>query len=1013
MTQNSDNQLPWWESVQKILDNKLTSWGIPGIFVAIAADHAKNSRWREFTILMGIAALAWIIIRIGSKLLPFFDQFLDWFFATQIPKWWARVTDRCEAEYFARQIAECREYQGRGFSGEGLDLENVFVPLGFNSETPVYNPQDTVPSDDTESEQETDSESVATNQRMQSFTQQGTEIGFLLRGITPKTSTWRRLVILGAPGSGKTTLLRHVTLLFALRKQSKLSRGLPHLIPVLLRLRNVTPFIVKDTGAEEALQTSLAEVIAKSIYDEPSKTQQWQQWFERRLNAGKCLVMLDGLDEIADDGQRRQVSNWVYQQLEHYKHQLPFILTSRPQAYQQAPLRDTSSYFVRSFNTQQRDTFLFNWYFNLEKRRDSGGQSERQLKRNAESKKSELVRQIDAVPSLRLMAKNPLLLALTINTYKQRTSLSPTQHGLYKQVCEVLLQGRQTPGGSTRYPLNPAQKQDALQALALEMSKQKVLQFTLNQKHQDSNVYQANELIQQELAQMSANIALTPQQFIEKDDVGVRELLCDRQQEKLYEFAHRTFQEYLTSVELTKLEHEAYLLDEVLVGDEKLLDWWRQTILFYAAQVKVDNLIQKALAKATVPNLTLAYECMQNSLKVSPEQRQALLTKVEEGLKSEDDEECKLAAGVQLEKRLYALNQDCFAGSSEEEPSPPITIEENGSITWYGKAIDETEISEAEYRLFCLETNNRSQTANFEPVNLGFAEGNQFCAWLSQKTRARFGEEGICYRRATQQDQSQKTPSAFHLMRFRVPERYQVLADLLAARRWQEADKETFRVMLQVAEREEEGHLLDYDLLRFPCDDLQVIDKLWVQFSDSKFCFSVHKQIWLEVGGWLAGERRTGWSDRLPTSLIRGVSRLGVRITREEETLLTFLWCVGWMDFRALARYLNHSNPSMRLRVEQRILDFAVRKVKKIKENPDARDSRSRGGIAGIARKKGWWLNMIMSVREKGGSGEKEWLIEELEKRMWDDFPRYPRKHMGKEVTLIYSLAQRLVSFKI
>lgn len=804
MSQSSDNQPPWWESVQKILDKKLTSWGIPAIFVAIAVDHARNSRWREFTIFISIAALAWIIITIVSKLLLYFDRFLDWLLATQIPKWWARITDRCGAEYFDRQIAECREYQGRGFSGEGLDLEDVFVPLGFNSETPTYNPQDTFLSDDTKLEQETDSKSAAISQSVPSSTQDS-EIGFLLQGITEKKSTWRRLVILGAPGSGKTTLLRHITLLFALRKQSKLSRGLPSLIPVFLRLRNVTPLIIKDTKAGLVPQTSLAEVIAKSIQDEP-RTEQWQQWFKKRLKAGKCLVILDGLDEIADEGQRRQVSNWVYQQLKHYKNQLPFILSSRPQAYQQTPLRDTSSYFVRSFNVEQRDKFLFNWYFNLEKRSNSGGQSQRQLKRKAESKKSELVRQIDAVPSLRLMAKNPLLLALIIKTYKEKNSLSPTQHGLYKQVCEVLLQGRQIPGGSSRYPLNPAQKQDALQALALEMSKHKVLQFSLNERHRDSSVYQANGLIRQELAQMSVNIALTPQQFIEQDDVGVRELLSDRQQEKLYEFAHRTFQEYLTSVELTKAEHKAYLLNEVLTGDEKQLDWWRQTVLFYAAQVKVDRLIQKALEQPTVATLTLAYECMRNSLKVSLEQRQALLEKVEEGLKSENDEEFKLAAEVQLETRLYALNQDCFVGSSEEETRPPITITEDSRAVWDGQVIDKTEISEAEYRLFCLETDRPI----IELDNLGFVEGNQFCAWLSQKTRARFGEEGICYRQATPEDFDRtQTPSpVMRLVRFRVPERYQQLADYLAAGQWKEADRETLRIMLQVAEREQKGYLL-------------------------------------------------------------------------------------------------------------------------------------------------------------------------------------------------------------
>ena len=91
-------------------------------------------------------------------------------------------------------------------------------------------------------------------------------------------------MILGAPGSGKTTLLRHITLLFALLKQSKLYRDLPGLVPVLLRLRDVASVIVADDSS------SLAQIIAKAEKDEPSKT---QDWFEKQLNNGKCLVMLD------------------------------------------------------------------------------------------------------------------------------------------------------------------------------------------------------------------------------------------------------------------------------------------------------------------------------------------------------------------------------------------------------------------------------------------------------------------------------------------------------------------------------------------------------------------------------------------------------------------------------------------------------------------------------------------------------------------------------------------------
>lgn len=276
------------ESFWKILDSKLISLGIPGALIGVALDFARKKEWENAGLCIVAAGGFWLIIKVGNKLSPYIDKFLDWILATQIPKWWTTVTDRFGAEYLARLIAGCKEYQGRGFSGEGLDLENVFVPLGFDSEPPVFNPQDLTYGDQTE---QTETSITIT-------TQQEIEIGRLLRRITNKNknSAWQRLVILGAPGSGKTTLLRHITLLLALRKQSKLCRGLPQLIPILLRLRDVAPAIVADANS------SLAQVIAKAMGDESPKT---QQWFNKQLKDAKCLVMLDGLDEVADDEHRR------------------------------------------------------------------------------------------------------------------------------------------------------------------------------------------------------------------------------------------------------------------------------------------------------------------------------------------------------------------------------------------------------------------------------------------------------------------------------------------------------------------------------------------------------------------------------------------------------------------------------------------------------------------------------------------------------------------------------------
>lgn len=78
---------------------------------------------------------------------------------------------------------------------------------------------------------------------------------------------------------------------------------------------------------------------------------------------------------------------------------------------------------------------------------------------------------------------------------------------------------------------------------------------------------------------------------------------------------------------------------------------------------------------------------------------------------------------------------------------------------------------------------------------------------------------------------------------------YTELERLLSQEKWKEADEETARCMLQVAEREQEGWLRVEDIERFPCTDLRTIDQLWVQYSNGKFGFSVQKKIYQSLGG--------------------------------------------------------------------------------------------------------------------------------------------------------------------
>ncbi|MFO5475309.1 MAG: GUN4 domain-containing protein, partial [Dolichospermum sp.] len=86
------------------------------------------------------------------------------------------------------------------------------------------------------------------------------------------------------------------------------------------------------------------------------------------------------------------------------------------------------------------------------------------------------------------------------------------------------------------------------------------------------------------------------------------------------------------------------------------------------------------------------------------------------------------------------------------------------------------------------------------------------------------------------------------------PVSFQRLETLLKAGKWRDADLETWKLMLKLTKREQEGLLELEDVKNFPRQELRKMDQLWVKYSNSKFGFSVQKQIWLELGGKLDGE---------------------------------------------------------------------------------------------------------------------------------------------------------------
>ncbi len=846
------------ESVKQLVKSKLISFGISGTLFGLGIHFARNSQWEKAGLCIVAAGVVWF----GKKLIPRIEQriekLLDWIFSNVdriAADLWAKFVDRWEKQTspfqhkYKKQLKDdCTEYENRGINKGGFKLEDVFVPLKMEPKAVEKMSQDMLKAQPDDKE---------ISNPFNPLEQQ--KIGDLLFKMASNNSC-KRLAILGAPGSGKSTLLRYITLRYATSQQSKLHSKAPKLIPVLLILREVYSHIIQEP------QPTLAEVIEKTKIVE--KLSPVKGWFAEQLQQDKCLVMLDGLDEISDDTERQTVSRWVDSQIQQYRNTL-FILTSRPEGYRKARLQENILELeVQPFNKDERYKFLENWYRSYTQENASKSNS-KDVKKKATEAANKLVEEIDKSPSLKVMARNPLLLNMIAISYQANGILSTSKVDLYAEIFKVLLEKRQQ---AKQIPiiLFAKDKQIVLRSLALKLMQENTQAFTLDTSLNNDEIFKAQIIIQEKLATLTrAAQPISPEEFITKDNLGVREILSQRQQEGIYEFAHKTFQEYLAALEIKETQQEDILIQAL--SDEKKLAWWRETIRFYVAQTDATKLIEYALNHTTIAVLTLVYQCWREERpQIHPRVQTKLKERFEQGLQSDKLDEFTLAAEVKLADRLSRLNYDLLINESNSNNS---------------EKIDDSYITCAEYQLFLNETStpstlNHKKQALADVTNISFWDANSFCAWLSLRSRQELAELGICYRQADENN----TDGKIKLLRFQVPTRYAQLAYYLAALKWKEADEETLKVMLEVAGREKQGYLELDDIRAFPCEDLRIIDQLWVNYSNGRFGFSVQKKIYLEEGGILEGSRTSSFKKILaPFKTI--YARFGGRVRDDDDEL--------------------------------------------------------------------------------------------------------------------------------
>jgi hypothetical protein len=263
-------------------------------------------------------------------------------------------------------------------------------------------------------------------------------------------------VVLGDPGSGKTTIGKWLVLQHA----RAASRGVPSVtvaadqvqpgsteplpidlgrtrLPIFLSMATLS--MLDTTHLLETIQTYDCASGKAAVKLSPA----FQALRRDALFQGNALVVLDGLDEIQNELDRRD----IMQDIHRFLHDPPseavarwqdnqVVLTSRIVGYQYAPLIDLPHYIVEGMDEQAIGAFCQAWM--------------RQFAEvDPEAVEQQARRLQDAIfdyahPGVRLLASNPLLLTILAQVYWEEPEhrLPPTRVALFKQATQALFRQR-------------------------------------------------------------------------------------------------------------------------------------------------------------------------------------------------------------------------------------------------------------------------------------------------------------------------------------------------------------------------------------------------------------------------------------------------------------------------------------------------------------------------------------------------------------------------------------------
>ena len=375
-----------------------------------------------------------------------------------------------------------------------------------------------------------------------------------------------RLVIVGDPGSGKTTFLRRIALT-AVREFRRAPEVKP--FPILIGIAKLADFLgTAQTGAEAESPSRLAKFLA--LPNKDSTHGLTEEFFSDKLVKGPAILYFDGLDEAPTTDSREAIVRLFDSATIAYRHSCRFVVTTRPKSYEgRATLENFQTAEILPLEEPSIQLFLRKWCAVVA---GLGNADSPANSVSATRHFNELNDALHAVPEIRRMARNMVMLSALAVVHWNEKRLPEQRAALYESILKWLVLSRERRDVVSR--VSEDRCHTLMRLLALEMQ----------QHPKGRQIEVEKEWAAERLAPKFASVAAA-RVFLDQEEIDSGIILS---RGTSLRFRHLTFQEYLAAYQIFTWDDSKERVKFLLAGKRKPLyqPEWREVVLLLAGLLR-------------------------------------------------------------------------------------------------------------------------------------------------------------------------------------------------------------------------------------------------------------------------------------------------------------------------------------------------------------------------------------------------------------------------------------------